>query len=255
MLASALSWPAEGREVNEILRRALYGAGLSEEAVAARLGVDPKTVRRWLEGRLPYPRLRWELATLLGTDETDLWPDVATARATRSRPAEVVAIYAHRSSISADGWCAFFGNATEEIAILSYSSLFIAGDASLVSLLCAKSDNAVRVRIALADPDHWLSDELAGPRELDATIAAQARDALRLYERLRHTRNAEIRLHQSALYNSIYRSDADLLVCQHIYGVAEAESPVLHLSNGNASEMAGTYLLSFEQLWSSARPA
>jgi transcriptional regulator with XRE-family HTH domain len=39
--------------VNELLRRFLLQTGLREDDVAARLGVDPKTVRRWLNGRVP----------------------------------------------------------------------------------------------------------------------------------------------------------------------------------------------------------
>lgn len=38
-----------------ILRRAFAEAGVTEHDVATRLGVDPKTVRRWLEGRRPLP--------------------------------------------------------------------------------------------------------------------------------------------------------------------------------------------------------
>ena len=48
--------------MNENLRRAMLRARLSEENVAAQLQVDPKTVRRWLEGRVPYLRHRWLLA-------------------------------------------------------------------------------------------------------------------------------------------------------------------------------------------------
>ena len=60
--------------MNDTLRRALFRARLTESDVAAQLTVDPKTVRRWLEGRLPYPRHRWDLANLLSIDETELWP-------------------------------------------------------------------------------------------------------------------------------------------------------------------------------------
>jgi transcriptional regulator with XRE-family HTH domain len=61
--------------VNEPLRRALLRARLREDDVAARLGVDPKTVRRWLNGRLPYPHNRAAIAELVGADEAELWPD------------------------------------------------------------------------------------------------------------------------------------------------------------------------------------
>jgi transcriptional regulator with XRE-family HTH domain len=79
--------------LNETLRQALLRARLSEDDIAARLQVGPKTVRRWLEGRVPYPRYRWVLTGLLDADETDLWPEVRPAIAARSRPAEIKAIY------------------------------------------------------------------------------------------------------------------------------------------------------------------
>ena len=61
--------------MNEPLRRALLRARLREDDVAARLGVDPKTVRRWLNGRVPYPHNRAAIAELVGADEAELWPD------------------------------------------------------------------------------------------------------------------------------------------------------------------------------------
>jgi hypothetical protein len=60
--------------VNEPLRRALLHARIREDDIAAHLGVDPKTVRRWLGGRIPYPHNRAAVADLLGADEADLWP-------------------------------------------------------------------------------------------------------------------------------------------------------------------------------------
>ena len=96
--------------MNESLRRALLRARLSEEDVAARLQVDPKTVRRWLEGRVPYPRHRWLLAAALGLDEADLWPQLG---ASRSWPPEVKAIYPHLKDVPRETWPPLFGQAQE----------------------------------------------------------------------------------------------------------------------------------------------
>jgi hypothetical protein len=41
--------------------------------VAAQVGVDPKTVERWIVlGRIPHRSHRWATASLLGTDEAYL---------------------------------------------------------------------------------------------------------------------------------------------------------------------------------------
>ena len=70
--------------MNEPLRRALLRARLREDDIAARLGVDPKTVRRWLNGRVPYPHNRAAIAELVGADEADLWPDAGGPLAART---------------------------------------------------------------------------------------------------------------------------------------------------------------------------
>jgi transcriptional regulator with XRE-family HTH domain len=230
--------------MNETLRQALFRAGLSDEAVAARLGVDPKTVRRWLDGRLPYPRLRWQLALLLKTDETVLWPGLAATRGVVTRPPEVVAIYPHRWSIPAGLRRQLLRSATREIAILGYSGLRIAEDASLVALLRSKAAAGLRVRIALGDPD-W---------QEEADQASGIRRALGLYRPLLDLPAAQIRLHRTVQYYSMLMADHEILVSQHIHGIAAADSPVLHLSAAGTGELAGAYLDSFETIWASSSP-
>jgi transcriptional regulator with XRE-family HTH domain len=135
--------------LNETLRRALLRARLTEENVAARLEVDPKTVRRWLEGRVPYLRHRWAIAGMLGLDEADLWPQVS---ATRSRPEEVLAIYPHRDDVPSDLWQMLFGSAKREIGILGESALFLADDPGVLAVLGDRARAGVKVRICLRDP-------------------------------------------------------------------------------------------------------
>ena len=60
--------------MNETLRTALAAKGINRLDIAAKLQVDPKTVERWLSGRLPHPSSRAALAKLLDVDETELWP-------------------------------------------------------------------------------------------------------------------------------------------------------------------------------------
>jgi transcriptional regulator with XRE-family HTH domain len=85
--------------VNELLRRFLLQAGLREDDVAARLGVDPKTVRRWLNGRVPYPHNRAAIADLLGAEEADLWPGASGTLTARIRPDELLMAYPHHLAV------------------------------------------------------------------------------------------------------------------------------------------------------------
>jgi transcriptional regulator with XRE-family HTH domain len=62
---------------NERLRSCLAAAKLTTSDLAAHVGVDVKTVERWIiKGRVPYRAHRTATAALLRTTEAYLWPDV-----------------------------------------------------------------------------------------------------------------------------------------------------------------------------------
>jgi transcriptional regulator with XRE-family HTH domain len=237
--------------LNENLRRALLRARLGEEDVAARLEVDPKTVRRWLEGRVPYLRHRWALAGVLGVDEADLWPQL---RAAGSRPDEVRAIYPHRDAVPREVRQRLFGSAKSEIGVLDSSGLFLAEDPSILGALAGRVRAGVRVRICVRDPAAPHVPGNAAAQFTDDALAARARDALARYEPLREVSGVEIRLHRDVPYNSIYRADNELLVSQHAYGVPAGRAPVLYLRRAGGGDLVAAYLESFERIWAGALP-
>ena len=91
---------------NDRLRDVLLSKGLTPEEVAERLGVDPKTVERWITvGRTPYPRYRHAIAVMAGESETYLWPEaLPSQRRTEVAQSEIVQVYPHRSSLPAELW-------------------------------------------------------------------------------------------------------------------------------------------------------
>jgi transcriptional regulator with XRE-family HTH domain len=239
--------------VNEALRQALLRARLREDDIAAHLGVDPKTVRRWLNGRVPYPQSRAAIADLVGVDEADLWPGAGGPLTGRARPGELGVVYPHRWAIPRDVWTRFFSAAEQEVAILAYSALFLAEDEGILQILAARARGGVSVRIALGDPDSRHVAERGGEEGIGTAMSAKIRNALALYAPLREIENIEIRLHDSVLYNSIYRADGHLLINQHAYGVPAAHSPVFELRKAEAGDMADAYLRSLERAWSLAQ--
>ncbi|MFF4880952.1 Scr1 family TA system antitoxin-like transcriptional regulator [Micromonospora sp. NPDC000668] len=67
--------------MNDALRVALSDTGHTTESLAETVGVDPKTVARWLsEGRIPHPRHRFAAAEALHKDVSDIWPDTSRRR-------------------------------------------------------------------------------------------------------------------------------------------------------------------------------
>jgi transcriptional regulator with XRE-family HTH domain len=222
--------------LNEILRRALLKARISEEDVAARLEVDPKTVRRWLEGRVPYMRHRWVLASMLGLDEADLWPQARTAR---KRPEEVRAIYPNWDAIPSGVWLGLLSSAKRGIDILENDGMSLADDLGLLAALSDRTHAGVGARICIRDPD-WSGSEVS---------AARIRNVLARYERLDDGGDVEIRLHRVILNNTLYRADYECLIVQRICAIPDRTAPILHLRKTDRADMISTYLGSFESIW------
>ena len=240
--------------MNHPLARALHGVGMGAADVAARLGVDPKTVERWMAGRVPYERNRAALARLTGWSQRDLWPGLSAQPLSGWAIHEVRVAYPHRSAVPTDAWRHLFESAEREIGILAYSSLFLAEDVALSRILRDKARSGIRVRIAMGDPAGERVAMRGNEEGIGAGLmAARIHNALALFRPLVDEPNTELRLHDTILYSSIYFADDDLLINTHVYGCPASHGPVLHMRRTRPDGMAATYVESFEAVWSGAR--
>lgn len=242
--------------MNETLRRALADARLRDTDVAARLGVDPKTVHRWLRGRVPHARHRWSLADLVDKDERELWPELdgyGYGPGTGD-PGGTVAVYPHRAAVPTEVWRGLFGSARHNIDVLVYSGLFLVEDVGLMRLLAERARDGVQVRLAFGDPDSPYVRTRGAEEGIDDAMGAKVRSALVLCRPLLDAEGVEIRRHDTVLYNSLYRADAEILVNTHVYGVGASRAPVLHLRRMRPESMATIYMQSFERVWDGATP-
>jgi transcriptional regulator with XRE-family HTH domain len=241
---------------NERLRAALLEKGVTVATLAEAIGVDQKTVERWITlGRTPYRRHRFAVASRLGVDETYLWPDaLSDAQVASASESEIIAIYPHRTAVPRDMWGRLFSDAEEEIGVLVYSGLFLSEDAGVQSILRDKASAGVRVRILLGDPDSEQVAQRGADEGVGEAQAAKIKNALVMYRPLRGLEGIEFRFHATILYNSIYRADDQLLVNTHVYGVTAPRAPVLHLHKVAGGDIVNTYLDSFERVWEGATP-
>jgi hypothetical protein len=181
-------------------------------------------------------------------------PNAGGPLTTRARPDELGAIYPHRWAIPREEWTRFFASAEHDIGVLAYSALFLAEDAGLLRILADKANHGVTVRIALGDPDSPSVARRGQEEGIGDAMPAKIRNALTLYRPLLTSENVEIRLHQTVLYNSIYRADDQLFVNQHVYGIPAAHAPVVCFRNSENGDMVAAYLDSFERVWTVAEP-
>ena len=239
--------------MNDALRRALMSAGLDHADVAARLGVDPKTVEQWCAGRLPYSRNRAALADLVDRDERELWPATQHTRPRVSAGGEILTIYPHRWAVPRETWLRHFTRAEREIGILAYSALFLIEDPGITAALATRADAGVKIRLLLGHPDSPEVAARGADEGIGDAMAARIRNALALLRPLVTLPGVELRLHRTALYNSIYRADDDLLINPHVYAQPAATAPVFHARSTADGMFTVTYVESFERVWSGAR--
>ncbi|MGQ4400160.1 helix-turn-helix transcriptional regulator [Streptomyces hayashii] len=243
--------------MNERLRSALVQRGITEEDLAELCSVDPKTVGRWLSGRVPHRRHRFVVAKHLQVDEVYLWPN------DRQRPvhlealrSEIVEVYPNRASVPRDVWISLLLGAVKHIDVLVFSGTFFAQtNPHIARMLQERAQAGVKVRLCFGDP-YGEAVAVRGREEgIGDTLAAKIRASLTYYRGLvGGAPGCEVRLHDTTLYNSIFRYDDQLLVNPHIWGQPASANPLFQLRRTDGTDWYGRYTESFEAVWNTARP-
>lgn len=140
---------------NERLRAAITRSGLTLEEFADIVGVDVKTVQRWLRGRKPYAGNRGTVATALDTPEHELWPDTVPPPSEppeREQPTplvtDVVAGYGHTTDRDAPHPDDVLRSATERIELIIPNVV-----SGIVDLVLTKPTDDCHVRAIVENPD------------------------------------------------------------------------------------------------------
>lgn len=242
---------------NDRLRDAINRGGLSVDDVAQKIGLDPKSIERWItQDRVPYPKNRHAIAALLRESEAYLWPSaVSEEKATEVSGSEVVQVFPSRNAIPRDLWDRLLNQATSRVDILVYVGMFLTENPDLIPALQAKGAAGGRVRLLFGDP---ASREVAR-RSADEgigknAISAKIRNALAYFGRIADEAGVEIRCHGTTLYNSVYRYDDEMIVNPHVYGLTAPHAPALHLRRLSAGSLFETYSRSFDAVWETAKP-
>src|SRR5436305_3821594 len=158
--------------------------GLTPVAVAERIGVDPKTVERWItQDRVPEPKHRHVIAALLHEGESYLWPHaLSTERATQVAQSEVVHVYPRRGATPGDLWQRLLDQATSSIGILAYAGLFLPEqNPRWVSTLRDKAIAGTKVQVLLGDPDSKHVAQRGEDEGIGGAMASNIHNVLAFY--------------------------------------------------------------------------
>lgn len=241
---------------NERLRAAIVGGGLTTQSLSERIGVDPKTVERWItKDRIPHRAHRLAVSAALGKDDIFLWPTTDDARSQSASEAEFVAIHPNRGSLTVSTWTSLIDEARESIDLLAFAASFLHDavpdfDAKLVG----KARQGVRVRLLFGDPESE-AVRIRGEEEgIGDLLSARCRLTWSYYKPIVDEMGVMARIHGCTLYNSIFRFDDTLLANTHAYGAAASHSPLIHVHRIPGGRLFTSYMQGFERTWEQAKP-
>jgi plasmid maintenance system antidote protein VapI len=247
---------------NDRLTQRLHGKGLSHGRFATAVGVDVKTVRRWLANanyKVRDDNAR-RAAEVLDCTPYDLWPNQFqpfTARALATNPGGpfTATLYASRTQLPIIAWQQHFAGATTgiDILVLAATFLFDTLDGFLDTLLDAAA-RGVQVRFLIGDPD-TATMILRGEEEgIGEAVIARCRTSVELLTPHAGTPRLHIRTHDTTLYTSTFRVDDTMIVNFHIYGSPGRNNPVLVLYRHHDPRLWATLEQAFARVWDNATP-
>jgi transcriptional regulator with XRE-family HTH domain len=241
---------------NERLRAALAKDGWTLPAFAEAVGVDPKTVERWItKERTPHRRIAVAAAKQLNEDPAYLWPQLGRRVVTDDTYGEVITVYTERTAVPNSLWLSLLHGAKRNVDILVYAGLHLPeAHPSWAKEIQKKCGEGVQVRIAFGDPDCPQVRARGDEEGVGAGLAARIRYALAWHRPIFGSSNLSIRFHSTVLYNSILRFDDQMLVNPHIHGMPAFRAPILHLRRIQGGPLFDTYAECFENIWAQSRP-
>lgn len=187
-------------------------------------------------------------------DEQFLWP-TEDKRPREHDGSELIGTYLNRAEVPREQWLSLLTEATEQIDMLVFSGTFIAQtNPRIATMLAAQAAQGVRIRLCFGDPDGTAVVVRGREEGIGDTLAAKVKASLTYYRSLVTEAGCEIRLHDTTLYNSLFRYDQNLLVNPHIWGQPASANPILSLRRVDEHGWFDRYTESFDAIWADAQP-
>ncbi len=240
----------------------MAGANLTPRKLAARIGVAPKTVERWLADAelLPHARNRVDACQALKVDEEMIWPKAVQDRLKSGHDRELVHAYPYRSACPSTVWGELIEGATEEIFLAGYTNYFLwLEQPAFADMLRRKAASGCRVRFLLGDPDGEVTRHRETVEDVALSVSTRIRVTLENLQRLGPVEGLEARLSSADdaanhVSLSVFRFDLDALVTPHLARLVGHDSPLLHLRRQGEGGMFDRFAEHTEELWGQGTP-
>lgn len=245
-----------GRSRNPRLREAMLRGRWTNERLAHAVGVDPKTVNRWVNrGRTPHRSTATRAAAVLGAEAHHLWPDLHRPT-TRALHPEVRQVWTRRADAPLGLWWDLFTGAHHEIDVLCRTGAFLHIHLpDLVGLLRARARAGCMIRIVLTGTRHLPDPDSTrdAPWSLDPEdTPALHQMSLGRFASLTDHPHTTLRTHHT-VHTDLYRADNDMLLTHHLPGTPAARSPLWHLTRTHTG-LFDTHHTAFTHTWNHATP-
>jgi transcriptional regulator with XRE-family HTH domain len=242
---------------NDALRHALSRSRLTESELADRIGVDPKTVGRWIQndGRVPHAKHRYAVAQAVGVEADVIWPDGVRRNVKTGYDREIVSVYPRRADMPKSAWKSLFTSATTEITLAGYTSYFLWLELpNLRSVLARKAASGCQVRFLLGDPDSPVTRHRETVEAVPLTITTRINVTLDELAKMGSVRGVEAKFSDGHVAMSLWRFDDDMIMATHLHHLVGHDSPHFHIQRCQDGGVFDRYAYHLAELWKSGRP-
>lgn len=242
---------------NLALRNALAVAGISTHKLADAVGVDEKTVNRWLgdENRVPHARHRYATCKVLEVDEVAVWPTAMRNNLKTGADRELIACYPYRSAVPRTLWRKLIDQSHHCLTFGGFTNYFLWLEVpNLNGLLSVKAKAGTEIRVLMGDKASPVTIERERVEDVPLTLTTRINIALTELGKLDHPR-ITTRLSDQHISMSIFRFDDEMLVCTHLANLLGHDSVTMHLKRKMDDGLFDRYAGHLTYLWDNARPA
>lgn len=232
-------------------------AGVRPHQLARKVGVEHKTVTRWLTNpdRAPREGTRDDVGRVLGVDPVTLWPKSVQSRVKTGHDREIVAAYPFRSAAPTSLWAALIDGASRSLVFAGYTNYFLwQQHPRLGARLAAKAKHGARVRFLVGDPESEVTTKREEVEGVPLTVSTRIKITLDALSKMEPCEGMDARFSDQHIALSVFQFDDQMLVTPHIASLLGDESPMLHLRRLEDDGLYDRFASHVAALWESGRP-